>query len=72
MRIANILFQASLRKNTKFKKKDDILMQLIDHYGKYSPSPLSLRQFLDFGKKLFDRQCFDYISASCCWKRISF
>ena len=49
MRVTNILFQASLRRSAHPKKKDDVLMQVIDHYGKYSPSPMSLRQFLDFG-----------------------
>lgn len=25
----------------------------IDYYSKFSPSPLSMKQFLDFGKKKF-------------------
>lgn len=26
----------------------------IDYYSKFSPSPLSMKQFLDFGKKKLD------------------
>jgi len=52
MRITFVLFQASLKRNARVIAKDDVLKQMIDHYGKYSPSPLSLRQFLDFGKLL--------------------
>ena len=30
--------------------KGDLLTKNVDKYSKYSPSPLSVQQFLDFGK----------------------
>lgn len=50
MRLVNKLLQASLRKTSPKFKNDVVLKQMIDHYSRFSPSPLSLRQFLDFGK----------------------
>ena len=60
MRFAQKLLQASLHRTAcvNAKKKDDVLMQMVDHYGKYSPSPLSLRQFLDFGNDFELCDCF--------------
>ena len=50
MRLINKLFQANLRKAAPTVKREVVLQQMIDHYSRFSPSPLSLRQFLDFGK----------------------
>uniref|UniRef100_H2Z5R0 Protein-serine/threonine kinase n=1 Tax=Ciona savignyi TaxID=51511 RepID=H2Z5R0_CIOSA len=48
---------AQVRKSTQPRsKKNDSLRHMIEHYSRFSPSPLSLRQFLDFAQKTGDEK----------------
>lgn len=42
----------------RFLRKSVAVGKDIDYYSKFSPSPLSMKQFLDFGKMNF--RCFKY------------
>lgn len=39
----------------------------IDYYSKFSPSPLSMKQFLDFGKWMLQKAC---VSLRICAPRV--
>nr|XP_002125792.1 pyruvate dehydrogenase (acetyl-transferring) kinase isozyme 2, mitochondrial [Ciona intestinalis] len=57
MRLINRTLASHLRKSSQHRpKKNDSLRQMIEYYSRFSPSPLSLRQFLDFAQKTGDEK----------------
>ncbi|CAK8682833.1 unnamed protein product [Clavelina lepadiformis] len=58
MRIVNKLLQAGLRRSVQndYARNENALQRMIEYYSRFSPTPLSLRQFLDFAQKSGDEK----------------
>ena len=68
----SVLFISTTRKSIimKFSRCFRGLAQMLDTYSGYNPSPLSIKQFIDFGKSKSPRQCSPRFALSavvlCC------